>query len=87
MPDMDDYYWSVDVPGLDATSADRLAEHAAAHGYSATTVDPEHFLTLHMDRETVEMLRDALSGLPTDDPSQPILEIFVSWLAAVGATG
>ena len=87
MPDLNrDYYWSVDIPGLTAGPAALLADRAIADGYPASPVDPRDFLTMHMDRGTVEILRDALTALPgRTGGSQGLLEILSDWLAAVDA--
>jgi hypothetical protein len=88
MPDLDrDYYWSVDIPGLTAEPAAMLADRAIADGYSASTVDPRDFLTLHMDHGTVEILRDALTAIPGRAGSQALLDLLSDWLAAVDAAG
>lgn len=88
MPDLNrDYYWSVDAPGLTAESAALLADMAIADGYAASTVDPGHFLTMHMDRGTVEILRDALTARPGGTGGQALLELLSDWLAAVDAAG
>lgn len=56
-------YWSVDAPGLDAAGAAELVQHAGQLGgvLGATGVDPDVWLTQHLDRETVATLLRALS--------------------------
>jgi hypothetical protein len=86
VPDLSrDHYWSVDIPGLTADSAALLAEAAIADGYPASTVDTRDFLTMHMDRGTVEILRDALTARPSGPGTQGLLELLSDRLAAVDA--
>jgi hypothetical protein len=40
---------------------------------------------MHMDRGTVEILRDVLTALPSGPGSQGLLEFLSDWLAAVDA--
>lgn len=56
-------YWSVDAPGLDAAGAAELVGHAGALAgvRGATAVDPDIWLTQHLDRETVTALVATLS--------------------------
>ena|ERR1700680_1041311 len=56
-------YWTVDLPGLSRTKAHELLAMAEQAGMSfgGTIVDPAQFLTLHLDRQTVESLYRALS--------------------------
>lgn len=70
------HYWSVDLPGLDRAQAEELLGMAERAGISffgrsflGTTVDPEQFLTLHLDRPTVETLVRALKAVPSDRSS------------------
>lgn len=61
----DDAYWSVDLPGLKESGAALLIERAAEFGVSdgGTAVDPQRWLTLHMDRETVEEIAEGLRAI------------------------
>jgi hypothetical protein len=56
-------YWSLDLPGLSQAKAQELLGMAERAGMSfgGTLVDPAQFLTLHVDRPTVEVIRDVLS--------------------------
>jgi hypothetical protein len=56
-------YWSVDLPGLSRLNAQQVLEMAERSGLSfgGTLVDPAQFLTLHLDRPTVEAVYVALS--------------------------
>lgn len=56
-------YWGVDFPGLGKDDAQRIADWARANATSMATepnvVDPRDWLTMVMDRETVELLVQA----------------------------
>lgn len=56
-------YWSVDLPGLDRSSAESLVRYAADAGMSdaGAAVDPREFLTLHLDKSTAIAVSAALS--------------------------
>jgi hypothetical protein len=60
----DDPYWSVDVPGLTEREAKQLVEWVKAKQFgwfgSASVVDPTTLLTLHLDRDSAQMLYDGL---------------------------
>jgi hypothetical protein len=57
-------YWSVDFPGMSRKSAEELVQVAGRLGIAADgiVVDPAHFFTAHMDRETVRAIYRGLSG-------------------------
>jgi hypothetical protein len=90
MTENDDWhYWSLDLPGLTETQAVNLLGVVKGKGLAeASIVDPRKFLTLHLDRVTVECLRDALkvvsniSGLPsgTNRVCAGMMEDFGEWL-------
>lgn len=56
-------YWSLDLPGLSSAKAHELLKMAERSGMSfgGTLVDPAQFLTMHLDRPTVEAVHSALS--------------------------
>ena|ERR1700722_6501611 len=58
-------YWSLDLPGLDRSSAQELLRAAEGGGMSdaGSLVDPEQFLTVHLDRLTVSAVYTALSQI------------------------
>ena len=64
----DDQYWSMDVPGLTEAEAKELLEWVEAKqlGWfgSASAVDPASFLTLHLDRDSAQMIYDGLMSNP-----------------------
>lgn len=66
-------YWSVDAPGLDAAGAADLVEHARALStvVGATAVDPDLWLTQHLDQDTVLTLVRALSLASEADGVEP----------------
>jgi hypothetical protein len=66
-------YWSIDLPGLSRSSAEELLQVAQQEDLSVSglLVDPALFLTLHIDRETVDAVCNALSRV---DPL--FLELF-----------
>lgn len=86
-------YWTVDLPGLDREGAEQVLGWAKSRrlGEGGSLVDPAAFLTLHLDRDTVETLVAALSAsaAETGGPEQGdvgrviaggILEVFRDWL-------
>lgn len=87
-------YWSVDAPGLDAAGAAALATHAVQlPGVSgASGVDPDVWLTQHLDRDTVAMLLRVLTvamatgGLEADEgwEVRQLADDLQAWLDATG---
>jgi hypothetical protein len=84
-------YWSIDLPGLSRSSAEELLQVAEQGGLSVSgsLVDPALFLTLHIDRETVDAVCAALSRVDWSDavagqPAAPIVngfrELLQEWL-------
>ncbi|MET9592317.1 hypothetical protein ABZY45_15385 [Streptomyces sp. NPDC006516] len=75
-------YWSIDMPGLDERRAVELAGlvRQSGAGIEPTLVDPMLWLTLHLDRETVEVVRDALASAPTTAVTASLVESFDEWL-------
>ena len=51
-------YWSIDVPGLNESGADRLAEAARSLPgvVTAVPVDPKKWFTQHLDVESVQFI-------------------------------
>jgi hypothetical protein len=83
----DDPYWSVDIPGLREEEARQLLQWASANraGWfgNGTAVDPREWLTLNLDRESVQMLLDALRAAPNLAPgADAMAEDFADWLAS-----
>ena len=75
-------YWALDVPGLTHDQAIRLASLVADSqvGLPASLVDPSQFLTLHLDRESVQVLRAALGAINTNEVGIGLMEIIDDWL-------
>jgi hypothetical protein len=84
-------YWSIDLPGLSRSSAEELLQVAEQESLSASCslVDPALFLTLHIDRETVDAVCTALSRVDWPDaaagqPASAIVngfrELLQEWL-------
>lgn len=56
-------YWSVDIPGLTEDEASSLASYVnGKYHRHCIALDPQLWLTLHMDRETAETLKQALAA-------------------------
>jgi hypothetical protein len=89
-----DGYWSIDAPGLDAQGAGYLAEAASKlpQVIGATAVNPDRWLTRHLDAETVRAVVQGLnvaigSGqVPEEAASciRDVVEDFDDWLSTVG---
>jgi hypothetical protein len=68
------YYWGIDLPGTTRSQASALLDAAKLNEWAkyGSLVDPSQFLTLHLDKQSVEMLLSALqsvagAGLPEDN--------------------
>ncbi|MFE3514448.1 hypothetical protein [Streptomyces sp. NPDC059166] len=87
--DADRPYWSIDMPGLDEHRAAELAGlvRRSDAGIMATPVDPRFWLTLHLDRETVEVIREALAAAPATAVTAALVESFDEWLDRPADTG
>jgi DNA-binding transcriptional regulator YdaS (Cro superfamily) len=87
-------YWSVDAPGLDEAGAVALVGYASefASVVGASAVNPSHWLTQHLDADTVMMLVRALDGALVSGALSPedawgvtqMLEDYRGWLDASG---
>jgi hypothetical protein len=57
----EDAYWSIDIPGLTESQADELLALARANDFGdGVAVGPREWLTMHLDRGSVQTLLDAL---------------------------
>ena len=81
-----DEYWSIDFPGIDGEQAQAIVDSAerSGLGVGAIVADPEVFMTVHLDRDTVVALEDALTkvgalGEPADRIVAGVLEALVEW--------
>ena len=81
-------YWAIDIPGLTEPQAALLAAHIAdgPMGLSASLVDPAQFLTLHLNRESVEAISSALACIGTNDIVLGLREILDDWLVSTEST-
>jgi hypothetical protein len=85
-------YWSVDLPGLSQAQAVEMISAAERAGLPSggAAIDPREFLTMHLDRRTVEDLHHALTSdlvtLPSASEELSIIlgfaEILKEWLDA-----
>lgn len=72
-------YWTVDLPGLSAQSAEEIADRDYPGVKGPSVVDPRIFLTLHLDADSVHALARAARD-SQDDVVAAILEELDSWL-------
>jgi hypothetical protein len=72
------FYWSVDIPGLTEEQAASLVD--CCPELPGTVVDPRHWFTVHMDRETAQVLRSALLSLGSDSIGVGLREGVEDWL-------
>jgi hypothetical protein len=80
VPERSDY-WAVDLPELTKDDAEDVLQFVAErHDIKGSRVDPDLFLTLHLDRETAEALSRALKGENDDQIAQSLLGIVNEWL-------
>ena len=76
-------YWSVDIPEMTRYQAQELLtllakSNPTLHGIP---VDPAKFLTIHMDRDSVNAIRHALAGDPIENSiTEGLIEIIDEWL-------
>jgi hypothetical protein len=81
----DDPYWSLDIPGLTEAQANQLLDrirekHLGSFGFG-TAIDPAAWLTLHLDRASVQMLYDGLMSNPeTATPDHGLAGDLGAWL-------
>jgi hypothetical protein len=81
----DERFWSVEVPGLSKEEAGQLAAFARTRelGWfgSADLIDPGAFLTLHLDRDSAQMVYDGLMANPaTATPEHGLAGAIREWL-------
>ncbi|MEU5786867.1 hypothetical protein ABZ754_03940 [Micromonospora purpureochromogenes] len=75
------FYWSVDIPGLrerDVEELTRLIDELE-RDLVVVPVDPSYFLTMHLDRSSVQALLDA-SATSTDIVLGGLRESMLEWL-------
>lgn len=78
------HYWAIDIPGLNHEQAMWLvsAINDRPHKLHASAVNPQVFLTLHLDRDTMLTLRAALSVAKPDKVVDGMRETLDDWLEA-----
>ncbi|MFE5570658.1 hypothetical protein ACFQ68_37085 [Amycolatopsis japonica] len=77
------FSWSIDLPDLTADEASQAVSAIKGRGLASDPllVDPAVFLTLHLDRESVETLLTGLAAGPANAVSNSLKESFEEWLA------
>ncbi|MBB6570716.1 hypothetical protein HPO96_26780 [Kribbella sandramycini] len=75
------FYWSLDLPGLTELEAREVQSvvNEVLPDRQAILVDPLHFLSLSLDKMSVESLRDSLSS-HGDAVSSGLREMFEEWI-------
>jgi hypothetical protein len=83
-PGDQDFYWSIDVPGMTEEQARRLASIIRTSGLDLEPllVNPANFLTFHIDRESAETLRSGLLGIRSNSIGDGLRESIEEWLAS-----
>ncbi|WP_377325649.1 hypothetical protein ACFJIY_11205 [Pimelobacter simplex] len=71
-----DDYWSIDFLGVNESSAAEIIDTVTGMGLAttATASDPDVFLTLHLDAETVLALDDALARSSPSDATARVID-------------
>ncbi|WP_159041267.1 hypothetical protein [Streptomyces sp. WM4235] len=86
-------YWSVVFPGMTEGQAKWLLPRAeeGLPGLLGSIVDPNYFISLHVDRHSAETMKEALLLLESSDSSteskgiaRGLLEAVDDWLDAGG---
>jgi hypothetical protein len=79
-------YWSMDIPGLTRSQALEMSSilRDRWEGLNPNPVDPATFLTLHMDRESADVIRTALSKVSGESRliADGLRELIEEWLVA-----
>jgi hypothetical protein len=80
------FYWSLDIPGMTADQALQVVSAIKARGLApdALLVDPANFLTLHLDRESVEAIAAGLAEVRSNPVSNGLRESLEDWLTWLG---
>lgn len=77
-------YWSVDLPGLTESGAAELVNRADEFGVpdGGDVVDPHTFLSLHLDRQTVEAMVESLRSGVAREPevATSLTGVLEEWL-------
>jgi hypothetical protein len=80
------FYWSLDIPGMRADQALQVVSTIKASGLAleALLVNPANFLTLHLDRESVETIVAGLAEVRSNPVSDGLRESLEDWLIWLG---
>jgi|SRR3954468_8840202 hypothetical protein len=80
------FYWSLDMPGMTAGQALQVISviKGKGLGLEPLLVDPANFLTLHLDRESVQAMVHGLAGVRPDPVSDGLRESLEEWLTWLG---
>lgn len=83
------FYWGVDAPDMTADQASWVVStiKGAGLGLEPMRVDPGVFLTLHLDRESVEAIVNGLASVPANPVSDGLRESLEDWLNWLGEPG
>jgi hypothetical protein len=76
------FYWSIDIPGMTANQAQQVISAIKGRGLALEPllVDPANFLTLHLDRESVETMAAGLAEVRSNPISDGLRESLEDWL-------
>ncbi|MEU8387078.1 hypothetical protein [Micromonospora sp. NPDC048842] len=77
------FYWSLDLPGMTADQAVQVGSVIKDQGIDLEVllVDPSNFLTLHLDRESVEAIVAGLTVVRSNPVNDSLRESLEDWLA------
>src|SRR5260221_3362717 len=81
-------FWTISTTAMTEAEARVAADmiHQTYPEVLTDPVDPRHALTLHMDRSTVELLREAVARFTASRPEAVgMVEILDDWLAVAAA--
>ncbi|MFI1399557.1 hypothetical protein [Streptomyces sp. NPDC020681] len=84
--DDQEFYWSIEIPGLTQGQANELLSivRDSAMGLEPILVNPEKFLTLHIDRATAKALRVGLLSVEPNPIVDGVRESVDDWLTSAG---
>lgn len=77
------YYWSIDFPGMTSEQVPLVASAVEKAGIDLQVIPvaPEGFLTLSLDRDTVEALMAGLAEAERGPVLDGAMEVMEDWLA------
>lgn len=82
------FYWSLDISGMTTKQGLQVvsAIKASAPFLDVLLVDPTKFLTLHLDRESVEAIVEGLAGVRLNPVNGSLRESLEEWLTWLGGS-